>query len=269
MRSPFPGMDPYLEQRWGDLHGSLITYIRDALQPLLGADLRARQGERVYLESIDSPARQFVPDVHVFEMPRGSGQAQTGGATAVVEGVDVAEPIRLQFRSEVTERFLQIIDVRSGGRVVTVVEVLSPANKAQSRGRVEYLKKQSECVQAGVNLVEVDLIRGGQPTTLITSSMVPPENATPYHVSVFRAARSDELAYFPLPLRQRLPRLPIPLRPTDKDVVLDLQSVLDTAYDRGRYDDIDYSRPLAPALDSADEQWARELLAASSSRQSR
>ena len=72
-----------------------------------------------------------------------------------------------------------------------------------------------------------------------------------------------------MPLRQRLPRLPIPLRPTDKDVVLDLQSIVDTAYDRGRYDDIDYSRPLTPPLDRADEQWARDLLAAATTRRSR
>jgi hypothetical protein len=259
MKSPFPGMDPYLEQRWGDLHASLITYIRDAVQPLLGPDLRARMGERVYLESIDSAARQFVPDIHVFELPQVA--QRPGGATALAEGVEVAEPIRLRFRFEVTERFLQIIDVRSGGRVVTVVEVLSPANKARSHGREEYIKKQAECVQAGVNLVEIDLLRGGQPTTLITPGMVPPDKTGAYHVSVFRAANPDDLAYYPIHLRQRLPRLPIPLRPTDRDVVLDLQAVLDTAYDRGRYDDIDYSRALSPPLDPADEQWARDLLA--------
>ena len=32
MRSPFPGMDPYLEQFWGDVHHRLITYTCDALQ---------------------------------------------------------------------------------------------------------------------------------------------------------------------------------------------------------------------------------------------
>jgi hypothetical protein len=74
MKSPFPGMDPYLEQRWGDVHGSLITYIRDSIQPLLGPDLRARMSERVYLESIESESRQFIPDVHVYERPRGRGR---------------------------------------------------------------------------------------------------------------------------------------------------------------------------------------------------
>jgi hypothetical protein len=125
------------------------------------------------------------------------------------------------------------------------------------------MKKQSECVQAGVNLVEIDLVRSGRPTTLVKPTDVPPDRLGQYHVSVFRAAKWDELAYFPLPLRQRLPPLPIPLRAGDRDVVLDLQAVLGTAYERGRYDEeIDYSQPLNPPLDRADEQWARELIAA-------
>ena len=126
MKSPFPGMDPYLEQRWGDLHASLITYIRDALQPLLGPDLRARMEERVYVESIASESRQFAPDVSVLELPNKTRGG--GAATALVEGIDVAEPLLVQVHLEVTERFLQIIDVRTGGRVITTIEVLSPAS---------------------------------------------------------------------------------------------------------------------------------------------
>jgi hypothetical protein len=42
MRSPFPGMDPYLEQFWGDVHHRLITYLSDAIQKQLPGDLRAR-----------------------------------------------------------------------------------------------------------------------------------------------------------------------------------------------------------------------------------
>jgi hypothetical protein len=256
-------MDPYLEQRWGDLHGSLITYIRDAIQPLLGADLRARMGERVYLEALESESRQFLPDVHVFQRPRAG---RGGSAVTVAEEVDLAEPIIVRTHLEVTERFLQIIDVRSGGKVVTVLEVLSPSNKTAGHGHEEYLKKQSERVQAGVNLVEIDLVRSGRPTTLVKPADLPQGTAAPFHVSVFRASRPAELSYYPLPLRQRLPRLAIPLRATDRDVALDLQAVMDTAYDRGRYDDVDYSKPLDPPLDPPDEQWARELLAAASSR---
>ena len=32
MDSPFPGMDPYLEQHWRSVHHRLITYAGDQLQ---------------------------------------------------------------------------------------------------------------------------------------------------------------------------------------------------------------------------------------------
>jgi hypothetical protein len=53
MPSPFPGMDPYLEDpaRWPDVHQSLITYIRDMLQPQVRPRYHARMGERVDLLS--------------------------------------------------------------------------------------------------------------------------------------------------------------------------------------------------------------------------
>ena len=52
MKSPFPGMDPYLERHWLDVHGSLNLYIRDELQPQLPADLAARMEESVYVEDL-------------------------------------------------------------------------------------------------------------------------------------------------------------------------------------------------------------------------
>jgi hypothetical protein len=210
--------------------------------------------ERVYVEAFESEAKQYVPDVHVYETRRPVASSIPSGATAAV-----AEPIVVQVPAEITERFIQILDVRSGGRVVTVIEVLSPANKLPGRGRKEYQAKQFQYLEAGVNVVEIDLLRIGQHTTLARLGLISPEKITTYHVSTFRASRPEFFEYYRIPLRTPLPRLPIPLRATDPDAVLDLQAILDTAYDRGRYDDIDYSRPLQPPLDPADQQWADQL----------
>jgi len=79
-------------------------------------------------------------------------------------------------------------------------------------------------------------------------------------VCVFRATRPIERAVYRLPLRQALPKMAIPLRPQDRDVVLDLQAVVNEAYERGRYDHTDYRQPLNPPLPQADEAWAMELL---------
>src|ERR1700676_2877218 len=68
MPSPFPGMDPYLEAHWRDVHASLIIYARDALQGVLPSALRARVEESVLLETPrglgDHP---LFPDVRVVE----------------------------------------------------------------------------------------------------------------------------------------------------------------------------------------------------------
>ena len=47
MKSPFPGMDPYLEAHWGDIHQRIVLYAADQLQGQLPSDLRARVEERV------------------------------------------------------------------------------------------------------------------------------------------------------------------------------------------------------------------------------
>jgi Protein of unknown function (DUF4058) len=83
MKSPFPGMDPYLERHWGDVHQSAITYIRDWLQPRLPGDLRARAQERVFIDVPDPLRGEYYPDVRVVERP---GRSQVAGSTGVVRG---------------------------------------------------------------------------------------------------------------------------------------------------------------------------------------
>ena len=84
--NPFPGMNPYLERRWGDVHAALATYARDQIQERLPQGLRARMQERVFVESTDEvllePRQSFSPDVHVYERPQASASAR--GKKAVV-----------------------------------------------------------------------------------------------------------------------------------------------------------------------------------------
>lgn len=224
MKSPFPGMDPYVEHLAGDLHLSLLVYSSDALQPLLGSDLRARLQERAY-----------VADGNVL----------------------------------ITDRYIAILDFRAGDRLVTVIQFVRPENRTWGNGNLAFVKTRWAAIDAGANVVEVDLFRAGTSPTLAGGCPIPPMARSMYHACVYRAVQAEVIEYYPIHLRQRLPRLPIPLRPTDRDVVLDLQAVLDTAYERGRYDDIDYSQPLKAPLDGPDEQWARDLLAAASTQQAR
>ncbi len=123
MPSPFPGMDPYLERHWGDVRTSLVTYARDRLQALLPRNLRARVEERVVVSLFDRP-RSLFPDVRVIETERSSRrEAKRAGSIAV------AQPLVIELADEPeTQRFLEIREVSSDSRLVTVLEVLSPSN---------------------------------------------------------------------------------------------------------------------------------------------
>lgn len=260
MPSPFPGMDPWLEQHWGDVHTRLVTYCSDRLQSALPRDLRARVEERVYLEWEEEGevgGRSVVPDIRVVEYPH------AGPKTATDVAVLEADPaLRVTpFDESTTERFIEIRDFSTGGRLVTVIEILSRANKTPGRGRVSYLKKRDELHEARVNLVEIDLLRSGEPIDAIPRGELPEEYHTPYLVTVSREElESREYNLYKVPLDRRLPVIAVPLRPGDSDVLLELQAVLNDAYDRGGYDIIDYRKPPQPPLSGEVANWCEQLL---------
>lgn len=253
MKSPFPGMDPYLEQHWLDVHHSLVTYARDQLQSHLPGDLRARMEERVFVESDAPLMRVIYPDVHVYE--KGGG-----GAHRRAEGVAIAEPIILEMETEpLRQGFVEIIDAASGNQVVTVIEFISPTNKTSGAGLAAYQKKQQECVEAGVNLVEIDLTRAGDRRLILPPFIIPASHRTTYQIWV-RRGKKPTVELYRAPLSERLPTIAVPLREKDLDVPLQLQTLIDQSYHNGRYDDLNYRETVLPLLESEDAAWADELL---------
>jgi hypothetical protein len=154
-------MDPYLEPHWGDVHQAFITYLRDSLQPQLPSHLRARMQERVYIELPEGLRHEYFPDVRVVE-DRGARASRGPDVVEGAAGVAVAEPLLVDLDVEPrTEGYIEVIDVRSGHRVVTSIEVISPGNKRPGDGRELYLQKRQDRLRAGVDTVEIDLLRGG------------------------------------------------------------------------------------------------------------
>ncbi len=256
MPSPFPGMDPYLEAHWGDVHHRLITYASDQLQSRVPSDLRARVEERVFVETESGRQRSVYPDVRVIERPhRGDVDTREAGELAV------DEPLIVHVADEpVTEGYVEIREVGSGHRVITVIEFVSLANKQPGPGRDLYLRKQQELRDGGVNSVEIDLLRTGQYVLSMPPDRVPPDYRTPYRVCVRRVSRPLAFEVYRLPLDSPLPAIRIPLRETDEDVVLSLQSLLDQCYQNGGYDDVDYALDPTPLLDTHGASWADALL---------
>lgn len=234
MPSPFPGLDPYLEAHWRDVHTALMIYARDAIHDQLPGDLFARVEEGVQIDS-DDDRRSVSPDV----------------AGCRVE-----------------HQHIEICDRTSGGRVVTAIEVLSPSNKASGEGREQYKQKQQEYLDGGVNLVEIDLIRSGRDTIAAPLRKIPNDRRTGLYVCV-RKAGSLWLAHvYDVSLGRPLPTIAIPLRPTDQEIKLDLQTLLTQAYDRGRYAaTIDYNEEPDPPLPPNAAEWADKLLRSAGRRQ--
>ncbi len=257
MKSPFPGMDPCLESHWGDIHSSLMVYARNQINSQLPDDLQARVEESLAVEVDDQARRTVYPDVCVVEQP----DMPYGESSVATEVVAVAEPCVLTLEDEPrTERHLEIVDLSDGGRVVTVIEILSPANKVGDPGRHLYVQKQRQYLDAGVNLVEIDLLRQGEFVLAAPQQRIPSAYRTPYQICIRRAVDRGRVEIYRAPLREPLPNIPIPLRPTDRDVVLQLQPLIDACYRDGRYHHINYREEPVPRLGEADARWADGIL---------
>lgn len=252
-RSPFPGMDPYLESHWEDVHARLIGYAADAIEPQLPSDLVARIERGVHVDVAGEHIAHRKPDVYVVETP--VPWEQRG---AVPPGTAVDEPVLLSIEHDpLVERHIEIVAME-GDEVVTAIEFLSPWNK-QGAGREKYLRKRDEYLASQANLVEVDLVRVGRWLNMLPGVRVPAEHRTTFRVTVHRALK-DKLELYPISLQRRLPTVRIPLRTSDPDIMLDVQALVDKAYVHGRYARTDYSKPCDPPLDDADAEWADQLL---------
>jgi hypothetical protein len=160
---------------------------------------------------------------------------------------------------EITEGFIEIRE-RDGGRVVTVIEFLSPANKAGGEGTRVYRAKQSQILHSDTSLVEIDLVRAGQRVLAVPEHHFPPEWRTASQACIVRSWQRPKYETYGFPLRMPLPALAIPLRPHEKAVPLDLQTLLNQCYQKGRYDTLDYSASPIPPLSRDDVEWADSLL---------
>ena len=251
-------MDPYLERYWGDIHLTLCAEIRTTLQPMLRPrGLRARAAEDVrLLDEEGEPARPVEPDVLVIEV----GPAAWSGSSAAT--VATLEPVFVRGLPSVrTARWVEVIDVTDGNRVVTAIEVLSPGNKAAGDLNRQYRRKLRRYLNGGTNVVEIDLLRSTRERLAVPMRDLPPERWASYCVCVSRSTDPDLWAAYPMPLRTPLATIPIPCRPGEPDVPLALQPIVDRIYDEGAYDSIDYTVPPRPPLSAADAAWAAERTA--------
>ncbi len=244
-KSPFPGMDPFLERDWLDVHARLVNSICDQIQDQLPDDLCARMESRILVDDDSKKeSAERHPDVRVIE-------SRDHGGVALLERPQLvdAEPDLwvVETRREPEEqRRIEIVDAQTRRRVITAIELISPSNKLPGIGQKLYLRKRAEFLEGEVNMVEIDLTRRGDRLTILPylAEIYP----LPTYVACVRRASDEELrtAVYLMPLDKPLKPIRIPLRPKDEDVVLNLQPLVALAYERGRYGNLDYTQPLEP-----------------------
>lgn len=244
MPSPFPGMNPYLEnlELWSEVHHRLISSIANAIESSLSFDYRVAIEKRVYAVTPEDAVLVGIPDVSV----RSQTQPST---TSILSTPDSALTVLLPIPEEVRESYLEIRDVKTG-TVITVIEVLSPTNKRSGKGRNIYTEKRNAVLASATHLVEIDLLREGEPMNMM--GQIPPSD---YRILVSRAPERPRAKLYAFNLQDSIPDLLLPLKPDDPELTIDLQNLLFTLYNQARYDlAIDYrADPVPPRQTDAQE----------------
>ena len=254
MPSPFPGMDPYLENPalWPNVHGRLIVAIADALSPLLLPKYQPIIEESVYKTSGQGSVMIGVPDVALQKTNREAADEGIGDSgSAVALAVPITSPVVVELPVPITfrQRFIEIRNT-ANQEVGTVIEVLSPANK-RGEGRLRYTQKRDRMIESRANLVEIDLLHKGAAMPTVSGSV-----ESPYRILVSAERARPQALLYPFALTQPLPTVSIPLREGDKEPEIDFQALLNQVYERSGYRfSIDYSQPPKSSWANAELAW--------------
>ena len=258
-QNPFPGMNPYLERSelWHGIHSRVIVHLGDTLARQLRPEYMVRVDERMYVseETNGGERRQArLPDVMVLD---DGAAAQSSVAVAEAHRSKDAIPVRIPYEEEQRQRYLEVIRV-SNREVVAVIELLSPSNKS-TPGREAYIAKRNQVFHSMSHLVEIDLLRVGEPLPVIGD--VPPSH---YRILVTNARNEDAIAdLYPCSIQSPIPIFIMPLAEGSEGIAINLKPIIDEVYVLGSYDrDIDYHQDPAPPLSNADRAWLDQLLRA-------
>jgi Protein of unknown function (DUF4058) len=251
MASPFPGMNPYLENPafWSEFHNLLISSISQTLNPILRPKYRVAIEQRVYQTTL----LVGVPDVAV--QSHQTTNIQETGNVAVASPPTQAVTVTVPMPETVRETYLEVRDVATK-EVVTVIEVLSPKNKRAGDGRQTYNKKRLRVLGSLSNLVEIDLLRNGKSMAIVQNDI-----QSSYRILVSRTDFRPKADLYAFNLQNSIPSFPLPLRERDSEPIFDLQNILHDLYDRASYDlVIDYTKDPVPAFSNTDKDWLDTFL---------
>lgn len=254
MPSPFPGINPYLEhpELWPGVHHLLISELVRFLSPKLRPKYRVAVEVRMYETPSENSLLVGIPDLIV---------KRSSTATTAITKVAVAAPttqptkVIVPIPEIIKEGYLEIREVGTE-EVITSIEILSPANKRSGKGRQIYEKKRLQVLGSRTHLVEIDLLRAGEPLPFFGNNI-----SSQYRILVSRGDCRPNADLYAFNLQDLIPSFPLPLRTEDTEPVIDLQALLNEIYEIASYDLVmDYSRESIPPLLESDLAWADALL---------
>ncbi|MEM7534718.1 MAG: DUF4058 family protein [Chloroflexota bacterium] len=269
MSYPFPGMNPWLEDSrlWKGVHTRLLTRLGDTLAAQLEPRYFVDVESHTYISTAsDAPASIRYPDITISD--RGDFPPQTGLSTTIL-----ATPLEIELPEidSTEQRFLEIRSVQTG-ELITVIELLSHANKRAGNQRDSYLEKRKSYLNADLNFVEIDLLRANKPmpyteqlqpsTTLaMPTSLFGQRPSSHYRLFVHRRDHPSKAFIYAFNVRDAVPIFPLPLQEDDAEPAVDLGRILSELYDNARYKLIvDYTQSPSPELSQEDTAWAEKLL---------
>lgn len=229
MTSPFPGMDPYLEDTeiWPGFHANLAVEIKRQLNQAIGPRYYADVEVQLTLQGVEietGSGPTIRPDVSIFEpLDTPANAPRLQGGLAVADAPSLIRPAS----SEVRQYRVRVFLTRTS-EVVTIIEILSPVNKrSNTTGLTQYRVKRDQILASRVHLVELDLLRMGErPGLEVQDEPID----TDYVILVNRAGVSRLSSIWPVAIGDRLPNIPVPLLPPDDDFVLDLNASIQQVY---------------------------------------
>lgn len=252
MNNPFPGMNPYLENPvfWAELHHRLITAIADAIEINIPPQYRVAIEQRTYLSDDSNSVSVGIPDISVFSKVAPQHSSSTT-QLSISEGITVMMPMP----ENVTESYLEIQEIATGF-VVTTIEIISPKNKKAGEGRKAYERKRKKVLASLSHLVEIDLLRSGKPMEIVGEKPI-----GDYYIIVSRSDTRPKAKLHAFPVQQPIPSFQLPLQSEDIEPILDIQSLLNSIYNRARYHlAIDYNLEPVPPLKADNAAWCDTLL---------
>lgn len=267
MPSPFPGMDPYLEHPdfWQETHNRLILAIADSIMPQIRPKYEIAIEKRIYEindtnDDNDDSLLVGIPDAAVKHQPN---PPEVPTRSIAVATLTVPTTVKVPAPEKIKQSYLEVREMATR-QVIAAIEILSPVNKRNGEGRTTYLKKRQRILGSLTHLIEIDLLRGGEPMPIINNSI-----KSDYRILVSRSNRRPFAELYAFNLRDSLPVFLLPLREEDVEPIVNLPELFASVYDRAGCDyRIDYDRDPVPSLSEENLVWTKELLKATGLRDS-